>query len=275
MEFKKGCGWKACYDEETGRCTAERSGAGYYDLYEISPDTYARIEDGGGLESERLICKNGRRLYMDVNDRCGPPYTIVFDDEYEKLCPWANVVSSGKVWPKELTDAAVELFASEKPNREYRKKKKNEAFLKERGVEIREERISAEEYVEFLKTTDLGSQYPKERFGERIKKLVASVNLSLAARDGEGKLVGALFGLTDYSYWLFVTDLGVSREYEGRGIGSKLMRAAHAAAGGEKDIAVYLVANENAIPFYEKLGMEKADDVMRLNHIDWTEFTVE
>jgi hypothetical protein len=29
------------------------------------------------------------------------------------------------VWPKELTDAAVELFASEKKNREYRKKKKD------------------------------------------------------------------------------------------------------------------------------------------------------
>ena len=51
---------------------------------------------------------------MDVDDRCGPPYTVVFDDDYEELCPWANVVSSGKVWPDELTDAAVELFESEK-----------------------------------------------------------------------------------------------------------------------------------------------------------------
>ncbi len=31
--------------------------------------------------------------------------------------------------------------------------------------------------------------------------------------------------------------------------------------GGEKDIAVYLIANENAVPFYEKIGMKKADDV--------------
>ena len=45
-------------------------------------------------------------------------------------------------------------------------------------------------------------------------------------------------------------------------------------AGGEKDIAVYLIANENAVPFYEKLGMKQATEVMKYNHIDWTEFTV-
>ena len=54
----------------------------------------------------------------------------------------------------------------------------------------------------------------------------------------------------------------------------KAKKTAHSLAGGEKDVAVYLVANENAIPFYEKLGMRKADDVMEYNHIEWTEFTV-
>ena len=38
--------------------------------------------------------------------------------------------------------------------------------------------------------------------------------------------------------------------------------------------AVYLIANENAIPFYEKLGMKLAGDVMEYNKIEWTEFTV-
>ena len=33
---------------------------------------------------------------------------------------------------------------------------------------ISEERLTANEYIEFLKKTDLGSQYPKERFEERI-----------------------------------------------------------------------------------------------------------
>ena len=142
-------------------------------------------------------------------------------------------------------------------------------------IEIKEERLSADEYVDFLKRTDLGSQYPKERFRERIEKLVRNVSISLVARNEQQTVVGVLFGLTDFCYWLYVTDLGVDRSYERQGVGRKLMRKAHELAGGEKDIAVYLIANENAVPFYEKLGMKRADDVMQYNHIDWTEWTVE
>ena len=144
----------------------------------------------------------------------------------------------------------------------------------DKNIAIREERVSAHEYIDFLKRTDLGSQYPKERFEERIAKLVNNVSISLIARNEEGLIVGALFGLTDFCYWLYITDLGVDRDYERQGIASKLMKTAHNLAGGEKDIAVYLIANENAVPFYEKLGMKKSDDVMQYNHIEWTEWTV-
>ena len=142
-------------------------------------------------------------------------------------------------------------------------------------IKILEERIPAIEYIEFLKRTDLGSQYPKERFENRINKLVNAVSISLVARNENGTVVGVLFGLTDFSYWLYVTDLGVDRAYTGQGIGRQLMKTAHEIAGGEKDIAVYLIANENAIGFYEKLGMKKSTDVMQYNKIEWTDFVVE
>ena len=142
------------------------------------------------------------------------------------------------------------------------------------NITIKEERISAEEYIDFLKRTDLGSQYPKERFYERILKLVKNVSISLVARNEDGLAVGILFGLTDFCYWLYITDLGVDRNYERRGIGRALMKKAHELSGGEKDIAVYLIANENAIPFYEKLGMKKSEDVMQYNLIEWTEWTL-
>ena len=142
-------------------------------------------------------------------------------------------------------------------------------------IEIQSERLSAEEYIDFLRRTDLGSQYPRERFEVRIPTLLRSASVSLAARNEDGLLVGVLLGVTDFAYWLFVTDLGVDRNYERQGIGRRLMQTAHEIAGGERDIAVYLVANEHAVPFYEKLGMEHADDVMTLNHIDWTDLTVE
>ena len=139
---------------------------------------------------------------------------------------------------------------------------------------IEKRRFTPEEYIDFLKRTDLGSQYPKERFQERIPRLLANVSISLAALDENGRIVGALLGLTDFAYWLYVTDLGVDREYTHQGIGRELMKTAHEIVGGEKDIAVYLIANENAVPFYQKLGMKFADDVMQYNHIEWTDFTV-
>ena len=144
-----------------------------------------------------------------------------------------------------------------------------------KGIAIKEERISAEDYIGFLKRTDLGSQYPKERFFDRISKLVNNASISLTARNENGDIVGVLFGLTDFAYWLYVTDLGVDRKYTGQGIGRNLMKTAHEIAGSEKDIAVYLIANKNAIPFYEKLGMEKSTDVMQYDKTEWTKFTVE
>lgn len=142
------------------------------------------------------------------------------------------------------------------------------------SIIIKEENISAEEYISFLKHTNLGSQYPQERFNERIARLVKNTTISLIARNEDDNIVGVLFGLTDYAYWLYVTDLGVDRNYEGQGIGSRLMKTALELSGGQENIAVYLIANDKAVPFYEKLGMRTSDDVMEYNHVEWTKFTV-
>jgi len=141
--------------------------------------------------------------------------------------------------------------------------------------EIKEERLTAAEYIDFLKRTDLGSQYPKERFEERIHTLVSKVPVSLTARNQENELIGVCFGITDFAYWLFITDLGIVRECTGQGIGRALVSKALETAGGEKNIIMYTCANEKAVPFYEKLGMTRPNDVMVYDHIEWTNFTVE
>jgi len=140
---------------------------------------------------------------------------------------------------------------------------------------IHHERITAEEYIDFLKRTDLGSQYPKERFHERIEKLVKNAAISIAARAGDGQLIGVCFAITDFAYWLFLTDLGVDRRYVGRGIGKNMVEMAMEAAGGKENIIMYTCANVNAIPFYEKIGMKPAVDMMERNEVEWTSFTVE
>ena len=139
---------------------------------------------------------------------------------------------------------------------------------------ISEERISAAEYIDFLKKTDLGSQYPKERFAERIDTLVRKTSISLVARNEISEIIGVCFGITDFAYRLFITDLGVVRECVGQGVGKVLVKRLHEIAGGEKNIIMYTCVNEKAIPFYKKIGMTVPDDVMVFNHAEWTDFTV-
>lgn len=136
------------------------------------------------------------------------------------------------------------------------------------------ERLSSEEYIGFLRCTELGTQYPVQRFEERIARLLKNASISLTARDENGILAGVLLGLTDFAYWLYITDLGVARDYERQGIGRNLMHMALETAGGEKDITVYVTANDKAVPFYEKLGMRKSEDVMQYSNTEWTAFTV-
>ena len=140
---------------------------------------------------------------------------------------------------------------------------------------IQEERLTVEEYIDFLKQSDLGSQYPKERFEERIATLVEKASISLVARNPQNRIIGVCFGITDFAYWLFITDLGVARECVGQGVGTALVKKLHQLAGGEDNIIMYTCFNENALGFYEKLGMSKPDDVVVLNRIQWTDFTVE
>lgn len=123
MEFKQGNGWRCCYDPETGSYTAETGGGCNHNLYEITKEIYDHVDDPDVKWPTSLIAK-GRHLYMTVNDKCGPPYTVILDSDYQKICPWAKTTTSGDIWPDELTDAAVEIFASEANNREQRRKKR-------------------------------------------------------------------------------------------------------------------------------------------------------
>jgi hypothetical protein len=144
MIFKTGNCWRCCYDPETGRYTAEIGGGHNHSLYEITKEIFDRVDDPNVEWPASLICE-GRQLYMAVDDRCGPPYTVVLDSDYQKICPWAKTRVSGRVWSEELTDAAVEVFASEANNRPQRRAKKA-AREKQKAAEaaVQKEQESAE-----------------------------------------------------------------------------------------------------------------------------------
>ena len=126
MQFIEGSEWKAFFDEERDLYTAMTSVPGAIKLFEITKEVYDALSEEGISDGDKysLIHDKGRRLYMDIDDRCGPPYTVILDEDYKTLCPWANLPESKYVWPVELTDAVVEIFESEKDNREQRRKKR-------------------------------------------------------------------------------------------------------------------------------------------------------
>ena len=129
MQLIEGLGWKAHFDDIRNLYTARTSVPGAIKLFEITKEVFDALSEDGMSDDEKycLIHDKGRKLYMDIDDRCGPPYTVVLDDDYETLCPWAKLPKSTKVWPAELTDAAVEIFESQKNNREQRRKKRGES----------------------------------------------------------------------------------------------------------------------------------------------------
>lgn len=137
------------------------------------------------------------------------------------------------------------------------------------------EKLEFAEYREFLTRTDLGSQYPAERFEDRVRMLLARRSLAITARDEAGKLVGVAFGLTDFAYFLFVTDLGVDRDFVKQGIGRKLLETLRAAAGGAEDITAVAIANRDATGFYEKCGYETSSSLRWKPCEVWTPHSVE
>ena len=121
MKIKEGIGWKACHNEEKDVYGAEVVFQGSWELYEITADVFNRLDSKmSGGEAERLLA-GGRRLYMHVNDRCGPPYTVVLDDDYMDYCQWMRKSEPvGKTWDKPLTEAAKKVFGIE--NKKKKKK---------------------------------------------------------------------------------------------------------------------------------------------------------
>ena len=43
LHFKKGLGWKACYDDEKSIYTAKTSWRGDFDLYEINAEIFSQL----------------------------------------------------------------------------------------------------------------------------------------------------------------------------------------------------------------------------------------
>ena len=90
LRFKKGLGWKACFDTERDLYTAERSWRGFYQLCEIDKETYDKLGSAGNCEDPDKLIGSGRVLFEADDDYYTMPYCIVKDENYNELAPWSR-----------------------------------------------------------------------------------------------------------------------------------------------------------------------------------------
>lgn len=115
--------------------------------------------------------------------------------------------------------------------------------------------LGVEEFIDVLVRSRLAARRPVDDLA-RIAAMLAGASLIITARDAAGRLLGVARSITDFSACCYVADLAVDVACQRQGIGRALVRATHAAAGGEA-ITLLLLAAPAALDYYPKIGLPR------------------
>lgn len=115
--------------------------------------------------------------------------------------------------------------------------------------------FGVDEFIDILVRSTLAERRPMEHV-EALRGMLEHADLILTARDGE-RLVGIARSVTDYHLCVYLSDLAVDVEYQGRGIGRELIRLTHEAAG--LHATLILLAAPGARSYYPHIGLTKHD----------------
>ncbi|HEX6721220.1 MAG TPA: GNAT family N-acetyltransferase [Burkholderiaceae bacterium] len=119
--------------------------------------------------------------------------------------------------------------------------------------------LSAREFRRVLVESGLASIRPVDDL-ERLQAMLSSAQLVVTARlDQPGRpLVGVARTITDFAWCAYLSDLAVVKSAQGLGIGKGLLDATRAHCG--PTAALILSSVPEAVPFYERAGMERIAD---------------
>lgn len=92
---------------------------------------------------------------------------------------------------------------------------------------------------------------------ERIKVMYENSDLVITAWDGD-LLVGVSRCITDWVWSCYLADLAVRNDYQGKGVGKKLVDCTKETVG-EKSM-VLLLSVPDAMEYYPKIGFEKVEN---------------
>jgi GNAT superfamily N-acetyltransferase len=118
-----------------------------------------------------------------------------------------------------------------------------------------EPNLTPAEFIDVLRRSTLAERRPVDQ-PATIAGMLKNAGIVLTARV-EGKLVGVSRAVTDFNYCVYLSDLAVDENHQGRGIGRELIRRTHEAAG--LHTTLILIAAPRARTYYPHIGMEYHD----------------
>jgi len=103
-------------------------------------------------------------------------------------------------------------------------------------------------------------------------KIISDPNHIIHVAEDNGKIVGSTTLLIEQKLIHnggcvgHIEDVVVSKEFEGRGIGIKLVRSLLEIASTKNCYKTILDCTDELIPFYERIGFKQESNQMRYNH---------
>lgn len=126
--------------------------------------------------------------------------------------------------------------------------------MKPHIVYAKDDKVTAQEFSRVLASSGLGVVRPVDDL-ERLQRMLDNANFIVTGRipERDNELVGIARGLNDGCWCCYVSDLAVSKDMQGAGVGRGILE--HARAILSDDISLILFSMPAAVPFYERLGM--------------------
>ena len=127
-------------------------------------------------------------------------------------------------------------------------------------------------FLENLDHLRKASNLDRETAGNILKKIIENPDHIIHVAEIDGKIVGSTTLLIEQKFIHdggkvgHIEDVVVSKEYEGRGIGIKLVTSLLQVASTKNCYKTILDCKDELIPFYERIGFKQESNQMRYNH---------
>jgi glucosamine-phosphate N-acetyltransferase len=127
-------------------------------------------------------------------------------------------------------------------------------------------------FLESLDSLRNTSNLDKDTAKNILKKIIENPDHVIHVAEVDGKVVGSTTLLIEQKFIHeggkvgHIEDVVVSKEFEGKGIGIKLVTSLLEVARAKNCYKTILDCKDELIPFYERIGFKQESNQMRYNH---------